>query len=164
MRLLNFKLKFYCSSEITKVRRIILKCKDLLEVLRTLKYFRLLLLPNLRTGMILTFTFALIICVGTLMPLPQAVDILETDKWYYFVAFAALTYPLTVANRRCWFLIIAFGLSFGALIEIIQPYVNRFGDVADFTADAVGVLIGFSFGVVGYFSKLKIDNLECLLK
>ena len=129
-----------------------------------LKYLNLLLLPNLRTGMILTFTFALIICVGTLMTLPQAVDILETDKWYYFVAFAALTYPLTVANRRCWFLIIEFGLSFGALIEINQPYVNRFGDVADFTADAVGVLIGFSFGVVGFFSKLKSDNLECLLK
>ena len=114
--------------------------------------------------MILTFTFALIICVGTLMPLPQAVDIPGTEKWHHFLAFAALVYPLSVANRRCWFLIIAFGLSFGALIEIIQPYVNRFGDVADFTADAVGVLIGFSFGVVGYFSKPKIDNLECLPK
>ena len=97
--------------------------------------------------MILTFTFALIICVGTLMTLPQAVDILETDKWYYFVAFAALTYLLTVANWRCWFLIIAFGLSFGALIEIIQPYVNRFGDTADLTTDVVGMLIRFSFGV-----------------
>jgi hypothetical protein len=37
--------------------------------------------------------------------------------------------------------------------------VNRYGDVADFTADAVGVLIGFSFGVIGYFLKLKSDNL-----
>ena len=156
MRLLNFELKFYCSSEITKVRRIILKCKDLLEVLRMLKYLRLLLLPNLRTGMILTFTFALIICVGTLMPLPQAFDVPGTDKWHHFLAFAALTYPLTVASRRYWLSIIVFGLSFGALIEIIQPYVNRYGDVADFTADAVGVLIGFSFGVVGYYLKLKM--------
>ena len=80
---------------------------------------------------------------------------------HHFLAFAALVYPLTVANRRCWLLIIVFGLSLGALIEIIQPYVNRFGDVADFTVDAVGVLIGFSFGVVGYFLKLKTDNFEC---
>ena len=126
-----------------------------------LKYFRLLLLPNLRTGMILTFTFALIICVGTLTPLPQAVDVPGTDKWYHFLAFAALTYPLTVANRRYWLLIIAFGLSFGALIEIIQPYVNRFGDIADFTTDAIGVLIRFSLAVIGYFFKLKNDNLVC---
>ena len=114
--------------------------------------------------MILTFTFALVICVGTLTPLPEAVDMAGTDKWHHFLAFAALTYPLTVANRHCWFLIIAFGLLFGALIEIIQPYVNRFGDVADFIADSVGVLIGFSFGVIGYFLKLKSDNLVFQLK
>ena len=85
------------------------------------------------------------------------------DKWQHFLGFAALTYPLTVA-AAIWLLIIAFGLSFGALIEIIQPYVNRFGDVADFIADAVGVLIGFSFGVIGYFLKLKSDNLVYQLK
>ncbi len=120
-----------------------------------IKYFKILLLPNLQTGMVLTFILALIICVGTLTPLPQAVDVSGMDKWHHFLAFAALTYPLTVANRRCWLLIIVFGLAFGASIEIIQPYVNRFGDIADFTADAFGVLIGFMFGVIGYFLKLK---------
>ena len=115
-------------------------------------------------GMVLTFVFALIICLGTLTPLSQAVDVPGTDKWYHLLAFAALTYPLAAASRRCWLLIIVFGLSFGASIEIIQPFVNRFGDVADFTADAVGVLIGFLFGVIGYFLKLKNENVVCLSK
>ena len=128
------------------------------------KYFKILLLPNLKTGIILTFTCALIICVGTLIPLPQGVDVPGTDKWHHFLAFAALTYPLTVASRQHWLLTIAFGLSFGSLIEIMPPYVRRFGDVADFNADAVGVLIGFSFGVIGYFLKLKSDNLVFQLK
>ena len=128
------------------------------------KYFKILLLPNLQTAMVLTFAFALIICVGTLTPLLRAVDVPGTDKWHHFLAFAALTYPLTVASRRHWLLIIAFGLSLGALIEIIQPYVNKYGDVADFTADAIGVLIGFLLGVVGYFLKLKTDNFEYLPK
>ena len=123
------------------------------------KYYKSLFLPNVRTGMVLTLAFALIICLGTLTPLPQVVDVPGTDKWHHFLAFAALTYPLTVANRRCWLLIIVFGLAFGASIEIIQPYVNRFGDIADFTADAFGVLIGFLFGVIGNFVKLKNDNL-----
>ena len=120
------------------------------------KYFKLLLLPDVRAGMVLPFAFALIICLGTLTPLPQAVDVPRTDKWHHFLAFAALTYPLTVASRRCWPFVIVFGLAFGASIEIIQPYVNRFGDIADFTADAFGVLIGFLFGVIGYFLRLKI--------
>ena len=124
------------------------------------KYFKILLLPNLQTGVVLTFIFILIICVGTLIPLPQAFDLPGTDKWHHFLAFAALTYPLTVVSRRYWLSIIVFGLLFGALIEIIQPYVNGYGDVADFTADAVGVLIGFSFGVGGYFLKPKTDNFE----
>ena len=119
------------------------------------KHFKLLLLPNLRTGMILTFVFVLIICLGTLTPLPQVVYVPGTDKWHHFLAFATLTYPLTAASRRCWLLIVPFRLAFGASIEIIQPYVNRFRDMADFTADAVSVLIGFSFGVIGYFLKTK---------
>ena len=109
--------------------------------------------------MVLTFLFLLIIYFGTLTPLPQAVDVAGTDKWHHFLAFAALTYPLTAASRRYWLLIITFGLVFGASIEIIQPYVNGFGDMADFTADAVGVLIGFSFGIIVYFLKLKNDKL-----
>ena len=123
------------------------------------KYFKLLLLPDVRTGTVLTSAFAVIICLVTLTPLPQAVDVPGTDKWHHFLAFAALTYPLTVAIRRSWLLVIVFGLLFGASIEIIQPYVNRFGDIADFTADAFGVLIGFLFGVIGNFLKLKNDNL-----
>ena len=123
------------------------------------KYFKILLLPNLQNGIVISSIVVLIICVGTLMPLPRAVDVPGTDKWHHFLAFAALTYPLTVASQRCWLLVIVFGLLFGASIEIIQPYVNKLGYMADCTADAVGVLIGFSFGVIGYFLKLKSDNL-----
>ena len=52
-------------------------------------------------------------------------------------------------------LIIAVGLSFGGLIEAIQPYVDIFNDFYDFTADAFGVLIGFLLGVVVHNLKLK---------
>ena len=86
------------------------------------------------------------------------VDVSGIDKLHHFLAFAALTYPLTVASQRYWLPIIIFGLLFGASIEIIQPYLNRFGDIGDFTADAVGVLIGFLLGALGYLLKIKIKN------
>ena len=101
-----------------------------------------------------------IICLGTSTPLPQAVDVPGTEKWHHFVAFAALTYPLTVASRRYWILIIIIGFSFGALIKIIQPYVNMVSNFYDFTADAFGVLIRFSLGLVVHNLKLKAAVLD----
>ena len=119
------------------------------------KYFKLIVLPNVRTGMALTVIFVFIICFGTLTPIAQAVNVQGTDKWHHFLAFAALTYPITAASRRYWFLIIAFGLSFGAVIETIQHYVNRVGNIGDFIADALGVSVGFLFGVIVYFLNTK---------
>ena len=121
-----------------------------------LKNLKPLLLPNQGTAVVLTSAFTIIICFGTLTPIPVMVEIPGTDYWHHSLAFAALTYPLIVASRRNWPVTLVFGLSFGALIEIIQPYVNRFGDTADFKADVVGIVCGFLFGVIGYFLKLKI--------
>jgi VanZ family protein len=42
---------------------------------------------------------------------------------------------------RTW-LIFAIAVLYGALIEIIQPYVNRYGEMGDFWADAGGAVIG----------------------
>ena len=42
---------------------------------------------------------------------------------------------------RTW-LIFAIAVFYGAFIEIIQPYVNRYGELGDFWADAGGAVIG----------------------
>ena len=55
-----------------------------------------------------------------------------------------------------WIPIILFGLFFGALIELVQPYLNRFGDIQDFQADAIGVLIGFALGVMVYSFRASV--------
>ena len=96
------------------------------------------------------FWFIILILIGTLTPLPQKIDAPGTDKWHHFIAFAALTYPLTASNKRFGIAIVIFGLSLGAAIEIIQPYVNRFSDLNDFKADAVGIFIGYLIGSLSY--------------
>ena len=113
-------------------------------------YLKACLIPNLRLALFLTIIFTIIICFGTLTPLPKSLDVPGSDKWHHFVAFAFLVYPLTVANKKCWIPIILFGLFFGALIELVQPHLDRFGDIQDFQADAIGVLIGFALGVIVY--------------
>jgi VanZ family protein len=46
--------------------------------------------------------------------------------------------------------IVLFGICLGASIEIIQPYVNRFGDLNDFKADVIGILLGYLLGRFTY--------------
>ena len=105
-----------------------------------------IIFPNDKFALILTFIFALLILVGTLTPVPQKIDAPGSDKWHHFIAFAVLTYPMVAANKRLGISIILFGLCLGAGIEIIQPYVNRFGDFNDFKADCIGILIGYFLG------------------
>jgi hypothetical protein len=119
-------------------------------------YLKACLIPNLRLAIFLTIIFTIVICCGTLTPLPKSLDVPGSDKWHHFVAFSFLVYPLTVANKKCWIPIILFGLFFGALIELVQPYLNRFGDIQDFQADAIGVLIGFALGVIVYSFRTSV--------
>ena len=106
--------------------------------------------PNDRIALILTFIFTLLILVGTLTPIPQKIDAPGSDKWHHFIAFGVLTYPMVAANKRLGFAIVLFGLCLGASIEIIQPYVNRFGDFNDFKADCIGILLGYFSGKLAY--------------
>ena len=106
--------------------------------------------PNDKIALILTFIFTLLILVGTLTPIPQKIDAPGSDKWHHFIAFAVLTYPMVAANKRLGFAIVLFGLCLGAGIEIIQPYVNRFGDFNDFKADCIGILLGYFSGKLAY--------------
>ena len=106
--------------------------------------------PNDKIALILTFIFTLLILVGTLTPIPQKIDAPGSDKWHHFIAFAVLTYPMVAANKRLGFAIVLFGLCLGAGIEIIQPYVNRFGDLNDFKADVIGILLGYLLGRLAY--------------
>ena len=106
--------------------------------------------PNDKIALILTFIFTLFILVGTITPIPQKIDAPGSDKWNHFIAFAVLTYPMVAANKRLGFAILLFGLCLGAGIEIIQPYVNRFGDLNDFKADCIGILLGYFSGKLAY--------------
>ena len=104
-------------------------------------------LISLRSALALTALTICLIGLATLTPLSQKVDAPGSDKWHHFVAFAALTIPLVCVQADYWKFIVPFALIFDALIEVIQPYVNRNSDIYDFYADAIGVLIGTILGL-----------------
>lgn len=102
---------------------------------------------------------ALIVLLGTLMPASSLGSPPGSDKLHHILGFG------------CWAGLCAFGPSkrfyslailivfAGGLIEIIQPYVNRYGDWYDFLADAIGVALACVFHlIVCFFQKRGTDT------
>lgn len=72
--------------------------------------------------------------LGTLPMMPG------TDKTHHFIAYGALMLPTALAKPKHWLLIALFFISWSAAIELIQPYVNRYGEWLDLLANASGVV------------------------
>ncbi|WPZ31683.1 VanZ family protein (plasmid) [Sulfitobacter sp. OXR-159] len=96
----------------------------------------------------LTIGLALSIATLTLVPLHVPTDVPGTDKAHHILAFAALVLPSTACYPKALFRVVLAAILYGALIEIIQPYVGRHGEFADFLSDVLGVGVGAAMGFV----------------
>lgn len=82
----------------------------------------------------------------TLMPL-ATVAAPGGDKLHHVLAFAALALPLAWA-RPGWIIPVGLVLAgFGGMIEILQPYVGRGRELADWIADLAGIALGSGLGL-----------------
>ena len=92
----------------------------------------------------LTTLILLGIALGTLLPQDSLPSAPGTDKLHHVVAFMALSFPVALISPKYIWAIFALSLLYGASIEIIQPLVNRSGELLDFWSDAIGVAIGLT--------------------
>lgn len=100
-----------------------------------------------RIAIALTIALAAVIGVLTLMPLETPDLVPGSDKTHHILAFAALAFPSAYLFPKLVRWVAPLALAYGAVIEVLQPYVGRFRDVSDFWADAIGVLIGLLLGL-----------------
>ena len=78
----------------------------------------------------------------SLSPLSELPSVPGSDKAHHFVAYAALAFPLSVARPRLWLWGLLGFFGFSGMIELVQPYVNRYGEWADLFANGLGLLMG----------------------
>ncbi len=90
----------------------------------------------------LTLSFGIAIAWGTLTPLDELPPVPGTDKLQHFVAFGVFVLPVSLLLPARTWLIFVIAVLYGGLIEIIQPYVNRYGELGDFWANTGGAVIG----------------------
>jgi len=109
---------------------------------------------------IYTFLIFTLITFLSLYPLKEQPSIPGSDKIHHLIAYSALTIGVGLRRPKNYFLIITFFSFYSGLIEIIQPYINRFGEIEDFIFNNLGIFIGFTLGIIinKMFNKNKLLN------
>jgi len=83
------------------------------------------------------------ISLATLLPAEQLPSAPGSDKLHHVLGFAAWAIMPAAGDCRRFSFICLFIAFWGGVIEVIQPYVNRYGEWADFAGDLLGVTIVF---------------------
>lgn len=90
---------------------------------------------------------AVAIITLSLTPLTKLPEAPGGDKLHHLIAYAALALPTAfVKSRHLLWLTLCY-IALGAGIEVVQPYVNRYGEWLDLMANILGVLFGTIGGI-----------------
>ncbi len=102
-----------------------------------------LLLTFIRTYwlVITLFTLAAITALS-LWPLESLPAVPGNDKTHHFIAYAVLMFPVVLRKYNYWPLIGVLFFSWSGAIELVQPYVNRYGEWLDMIANTTGLIGG----------------------
>ena len=91
-------------------------------------------------------TFAAITLLS-LWPVETLPAVPGSDKTHHFIAYAALMFPAALRQPRYWMILGIFFVAWSGMIELIQPYVNRYGEWQDMLANTGGIFIGLVSGI-----------------
>lgn len=103
-----------------------------------------------------TIFLLLVIVLLSLYPLPELPALPGTDKTHHLIAYCALAFPVALKSPERLRSILLLFVMFGGAIELIQPYVNRYGEWLDFVANTAGVTLG---ATIGLYAKRKITTI-----
>lgn len=98
--------------------------------------------------LILSLCIFLIITTLSLRPLDNLPSVPGSDKTHHLIAYAVLVFPVALRKPDRWMWFILLFIGYGGLIELIQPYVNRYGEWLDMLANTAGVACGVALAAV----------------
>lgn len=114
---------------------------------RQLKFLKNLIIALLTTikryWRFITLLVLTAISIFSLTPLAVLPPTPGTDKTHHFIAYATLMLPTALRKPKHLPLISLFFIAWSGAIELIQPYVNRYGELQDLAANAGGLICGW---------------------
>ncbi len=91
----------------------------------------------------LTLFILTVITVLSLLPLPELPPIPGNDKTHHIIAYGLLMFPTALRKPNYLPAIALFFICWSGAIELIQPFVNRYGEFQDLAANITGLVCGF---------------------
>ena len=99
-------------------------------------------------------------------------DWLGPDKIIHLIVFGALSFTMlwgyrekiiyqnTNIKKKPFLLTLLLSISYGGLTELLQKYIfiNRYGSIYDFIADAIGCVLGVIIFIYCFKKKIKKIN------
>ena len=102
----------------------------------------------------LTLILTVTLTVALLWPMDQLILAQKgNDKFFHFVGFAALAFPLASTGRFGLLPVLLGTIAFGGAIELIQPSFNRSAEAKDLVADIFGAALGIGCGL--FYRRLR---------
>ncbi|WP_394414257.1 VanZ family protein [Sulfitobacter sp. 1A12126] len=84
----------------------------------------------------------------TLIPSNAAPEVPGGDKVHHVLAFMVLTLPSAAFYPKALLRVVLAAAFYAGLIEVIQPFAGRSGEIGDFLADLLGIAIGAIIGLL----------------
>jgi len=98
--------------------------------------------------LLVTILFLSVITILSLYPLKNLPSVPGSDKTHHFIAYGALMFPTALRRPKYWQYIGLLFICWSGAIELIQPYVNRYGEWLDMAANTTGVICGL---IIAFF-------------
>ncbi len=83
-----------------------------------------------------------VITILSLLPLQELPPVPGGDKTHHFIAYAMLILPTALKKPKHGVIICLFFIGWSGGIELLQPYVNRYGEFQDLAANITGLVCG----------------------
>lgn len=78
----------------------------------------------------------------SLWPLGELLAVPGTDKVHHLIAYGLLTLPVALRKPEKWIVFCLLFVAYSGMIELIQTYVNRYGEWSDLGVNTAGIACG----------------------
>ena len=95
--------------------------------------------------LVITIALSVVIIFFSFFSVTPPSIIQSTDKYLHTAAYLFLSFSASLRKPTNYILIFIYFVFFGIVIELIQPYFNRYFELLDILANSLGVFLGITF-------------------